>query len=89
MKSPIQPLTLGVGKNYEGIWAPAILTLRKSRTHKRKCSDEFYAVVLVIASGKLPDGTSSGTDENAPDITPPQETKDHNESPSAAEVQRW
>lgn len=44
---------------------------------------------LLILIFRLPDGTSSGTDENAPDITPPQETKDHNESPSAAEVQRW
>lgn len=43
---------------------------------------------LLILIFTVADGTSSSTDENVPDVTPPQETNDHNESPSAAEVQR-
>lgn len=43
---------------------------------------------LLILSFTLADGTSISTDENVPDVTSPQETNDHNESPSATEVQR-
>lgn len=43
---------------------------------------------LLILIFTLVDGTGSSKDENVPDATPPQETNDHNESPSAAEVQR-
>jgi len=36
--------------------------------------------LLFILIFALPDDTRSSTDENVPDVTPPQETNDHNES---------
>lgn len=56
--------------------------------HWNQDSYWLYKEIIFFLSFTLADGTSISTDENVPDVTSPQETNDHNESPSATEVQR-
>lgn len=65
-------------------WDLTLHFLLKSRLILTIQGNNFLLILIFTFT----DGISSSTDENVPDVTPPQEINDHNASPSAAEVQR-